>query len=334
MHPAYNPVFGATLAFLLTIVALYLVILLLYTTIDQMRPTVIIENIHDHTRLAREFHLALLRKTRRASLGDAAFRGQVCATRHGFVVRLNLDVLGAAAEKAGGEIILRVCLGSFVSLGDTIAEIRAASPPDLAAVTELVRKGICLEEQRDLETDPAYGIEQLTIIGWTAISTAKSNPAPGLLVIQSLRALLARWSAEQAEEEAEEASASKIPVVYTDNVFPQLLDAFESLAVVTSESMQHQTMAEIVRTFAMMFDRLPADQEPRAEDIVLRLLSALGDHVLTAVLDERLSELVSALVAAERHELAAKVQTAQEELSRSLGKLGSRATRVRTQMDS
>jgi hypothetical protein len=49
--PDYNPVFGATFAFLLTIVALYLIILLLYTTIDQMRPAVIIDAIRGHIRL-------------------------------------------------------------------------------------------------------------------------------------------------------------------------------------------------------------------------------------------------------------------------------------------
>lgn len=87
VHPSYNPVFGATVALLLTIVALYLVILLLYTTIDQMRPAVIIETIHDHTHLAREHQLSLLRKTRRTSQSDAPIQGQVCATRHGFVVR-------------------------------------------------------------------------------------------------------------------------------------------------------------------------------------------------------------------------------------------------------
>lgn len=128
--------------------------------------------------------------------------------------------------------------------------------------------------------DPSYGIEHLTTIGWTSISTAKSNPFPGLLVIQSLRALLARWSAEQADDEAEERATPKLPVVYTDNVFARLLGSFETLAVVTSESMQPQTMAEIIRTFAVMFERLSAHEQVRATDIILRILSVLGDHVL------------------------------------------------------
>lgn len=45
----FNPIYGATLAILLTVIALYLLILLLYTTINQIRPVEIIETIHDHT---------------------------------------------------------------------------------------------------------------------------------------------------------------------------------------------------------------------------------------------------------------------------------------------
>lgn len=72
-------------------------------------------------------------------------------------------------------------------------------------------------------------------------------------------------------------------------MFAQLMDGFETLAVVSSESMQHQSFIEVVRTFAIMLSRLPSDQQRRAEDLILRILSALGDHVLTAELDAALS---------------------------------------------
>lgn len=63
---SFNPVFGATLAFLLTMIALYLLLLLLYTTINQMRPAVIIAAIHSHTLAARQFQRPLILKTRRS----------------------------------------------------------------------------------------------------------------------------------------------------------------------------------------------------------------------------------------------------------------------------
>ncbi|MCA1626918.1 MAG: hypothetical protein LC742_03010, partial [Acidobacteria bacterium] len=57
-------------------------------------------------------------------------------------------------------------------------------------------------------------------------------------------------------------------------------------------------------------------------------LSALGDHVLTAELDAALSGLTRTLQASGRAEVAAAVAAAQAQLSRSIGRLNSRATRV------
>lgn len=327
--PDYNPVFGATFAFLLTIVALYLIILLLYTTIDQMRPAVIIDAIRGHIRLARERQLVLLRKTRRAPESSDAAIFPILAEKHGFVTRIEVEALAAAAQEASGELVLRVSVGSAVCFQDILAELRSQTARDVEPIAETVRKAIHLEEQRELETDPAYGIEQLALIAWTSISTAKSNPSPALLAIHSLRELLARWSAEADDDHAEEVRSPTLPVVYEDTVFPELLDAFESMAVSASESMQHQTITAIIDVFAVMFERLPASQQSRAEDLILRILSSLGDHVLTARLNAALSGLGSALHAAGRSGLAAKVAAAQEELSASVGKLGSRATRVR-----
>jgi len=71
---SFNPVFGATLAFLLTIMALYLLIVLLYTTINQMRPAVIIEAIRNHTLTARQALRPLMCKTRRSSRSNGASR--------------------------------------------------------------------------------------------------------------------------------------------------------------------------------------------------------------------------------------------------------------------
>ncbi|MGH7263928.1 MAG: hypothetical protein ACREMB_03605 [Candidatus Rokuibacteriota bacterium] len=110
--------------------------------------------------------------------------------------------------------------------------------------------------------------------------------------------------------------------------FARLLEALESLAVVASESLQHQSLAEVVRTVAVMFDRLPPRHLRRAEDLVLRSVSALGEHVLTAELDAALSDLVSALAGADRLETAAAVRTARDTLARSVGRLNSRSTRV------
>ena len=304
VDPPFNPVIGAALALLLTVVALHLLIVLLYTTINQMRPAVVIDAIHDRTLIARQRQQSFLRKIRQRSQTSGAHRTLVLADKNGYLVRIHADALAAAAREAQAEveIVLLASVGAYVAFQDAVAEVRCHSPGDGEAVAQAVPRALIVEQQRDLDTDPAYGVEQLTDIAWTSISTAKSNPSPGLMVLHSLRDLLARWTVADVEENA----AEKLPVVYTDDLFAQLLDAFESLAVVASESMQSQTISEILRTFAVMFTRLPFATRSRAEDLVLRTLPALGEHVLTAELDTALSSLADALSAAGRGESAAK----------------------------
>lgn len=326
VNDRFNPVFGATLAFLLTGVALYLLILLLYTTINQMRPAEIIEEIHRLTLLARQRQLGLLRRTRRTSGSEAVVGTTVRAAQHGYVTRIDVDTVGDAARRAGPEVevILLTSIGSFVALQDVIAEVKAGTPTVAMQLEDAVQCAIHLERKRDVILDPAYGIEQLQTIAWTSISTAKSNPAPGLLTIRSLRDVLARWAIEENEQPAE----PPYPVVYTDNTFAQLMDAFENFAVVSSESMQHQNFIEVLYTFTAMFDRLPVAWQRRTEEIISSMLSVLGDLVLTAELDGALSALAEKLEAAARYETASAVTAAQRQFRLSVGKLNSRATRV------
>jgi len=86
----------------------------------------------------------------------------------------------------------------------------------------------------------------------------------------------------------------------------------------------------VVRTFATMYARLPATERWRGDDVVLRILAALGDLVLTRGLERALAELAATLRAAQRMATAAAVDEARTRLSGSVGTLNSRSTRVPT----
>jgi hypothetical protein len=329
INASHQPVYGVALAGVMTVVALYMLILLIYTTIDQMRPVVIIQSIHDHTLFARKCQLDLLCSTRRAPAHKGPGSVNVAADRSGFLVRLDAAAIAKAAVDGEAEVVILPSIGDYVAYGDRVAEIRTARAQDACALEPAVRQAIGLEEQRDLDSDPAFGIEQLAMIGWTSISSAKSNPNPGLLTIWNLRDLLARWLESDAGFAGRDGAADPAArVVYSDNLAQVLMRAFESLAVVASESMQHQSAAEIYRTFAYLLDRLPAPLRAQADDLILRSLSALGDHVLTSDLDGALSALRGRLALDGRSPAAAAIATAQHQLERSIGRLNSRATRT------
>jgi uncharacterized membrane protein len=327
----HRPVYGVIITGLMTMIALYMLILLIYTTIDQMRPVVIIATIRDHTLYARECQRELLRCTRRSPRLPAARGLCLAAERSGFLVELDTAALAKAAAEADLEIVVLASIGDYVGFGDTIAEIRTAGQQDAAAAcAPAIRAALVLEEQRDLDSDPAFGIEQLATIAWTSISSAKSDPAPGLLTIGSLRDLLGRWlesdAAFRMSGDREDDQAAH--VVYRDNLPQVMMGAFETLAVVASESLQHQCAAEVYRSLANVLDRLPPALQQQCQDLVLRSLSGLGDHILTAELEAALSSLTGAMRRQGRSDCARALAKAQHALAQSVGRLGSRSTRT------
>jgi hypothetical protein len=86
--------------------------------------------------------------------------------------------------------------------------------------------------------------------------------------------------------------------------------------------------AAVLASLAAGFGRLPVEHQRRVEDLCLRSLSALGEHVLTDELDRALSALVTTLGAWGRCETAVAVQQARDDLARSIGRLGARSSRV------
>jgi uncharacterized membrane protein len=131
-----NPVFGAAVTFLLTIVALYLLLVLFYSTIDQMRPAVILCAIHDHALYGREKQLDFLRTTRRSSGCEAPVCASVKAADHGFVASIDVNAIAEAAARSRKdvEVVMHVSIGTFVAYHDLIADLKAYIRDDAAAL--------------------------------------------------------------------------------------------------------------------------------------------------------------------------------------------------------
>ena len=323
-NKGFNPVIGATLALLLTGFGLYLLVVLIYQTITQMQPEEIIEKIHDETLLARQRQWQLIKNTRKQPKSAGTETFPVHAQGHGFVTGIKFDALEEVAKVTKSEIILDVSFGSYVAYNDVLAKIKVDDPDKAVITGEKILDAITLDMQRDIRIDPAYGIEQFEMVAWTSVSSSKDNPEPGLLTIRSLRDVLSIWLADRQERN----DRDSIPVVYKDDVFLKIFDTLGSLAVVSSESLQHQNYTEVLRTISIVYGRLPDDVGKRANDMIRRILSALGDHVLTAELDIALSTLESTLRQAGSNETADDVQIAHDKLKQSIGELSSRSTRV------
>jgi uncharacterized membrane protein len=151
----FNPVFGALLALLGTVIGLFLLLTLFYTTVNQMTPVVIIEEIHTRTLSAYEQHLVLVQKTRRSARLRSTPSQGVSLPHTGYVTAIDLEPLAEAIERAKGEVEIEfvVRIGSFVSYREKVAAVRALWEEDLEPLSAAVRRAIGVERHDRLDLD-------------------------------------------------------------------------------------------------------------------------------------------------------------------------------------
>lgn len=325
VHQGFVPVLGTTLAVVLTVAAVGLLLVLVYNTINQMRPVVIVEAIHDHLVEARARQVRrLVNRTWSAPQLNGATSAPVRSQHTGFVLEIDLDKIQRSIEDAGDcEVVLHVSIGTFVAYGDTLAEIRGSRDLDPDVLGEQIAAAIRLARQRNIDSiDAAYGLEQLETVGWTSISGAKHNPQAARVVVGQLRDVIARFIVEPPASDR----TPDTRIVYRDDVPEKLMDAVESLAVVTADSQQHQVAADILDTMARLFRAMPSHYQERTEQVVLRTLPALASHPPTRALETAMERVRDVLASDGREDSARVVQDGLENLRQRIGRVDQQYT--------
>lgn len=217
-------------------------------------------------------------------------------------------------------------LGDYVAYHEAIAEIKATDPAEAERLAHCVGDALRFSQERNMAQDPAYGIKQLEVIAWTVISTAEDTPETGIIVLNALRDLLSRWIRTDAESPHQ---PQKLPVVYEQDTRLALIDAWESLVTVSTESMQHQPFAEILKSIARLYGEFPVVLQNRVDRLLERAVSGMGDHILTQDVDSALHDLIQVLEDEARYETAGMLAEARNQLAASLGTLANRSTRIK-----
>ncbi len=326
VNAPFNPVLGGTVAFSFTAAALYMLVLLMYTTIDQMRPSQIVHAIYLRILKAHERQLELLSYTTNEHIPDTLEGKPVRSGQAGYLNHIDTKALHAfiTAHCPGSKVVFKNTIGNYICFEETLAEVVPAQPSQYELLKEKIRSCVRISIQRDIDTDTAYGIKQLETIAWTSISTAQSNPAPGVLCLNAMHNVLNCFLRQDTPVK----KAGDAVLYYCDNSFEVLMQGFETLAVVSSESMQHQPFIEILDILSTGLCKAGASGQARLEKIVLVMLSVMGDHVPTTALDTALRRLEGNLNEAGKQETAALLRDGRRHLAQSLGKLNSRSTRV------
>ena len=242
------PVVGAAVAAMLTVVAMGLLLVLVYVTIDQMRPANVLRQIHHQTLRARDVQAELRRRTIREPVARRKVTATYRSEQTGYVTGIDLTHLEKALERAPrAEIQLCLTLGRAVTFGDVVAIVRDDDEDTARSLADEVRAAILLDRWRDISRDATTGVAEITNIAWTSGSTAKHSPQVARQGLDILKDLTARRLHEDDEQSGE--TGNKLNVVYPDTYLEELLDAVFSLLVVANESHQHLTAAGVLDVY-------------------------------------------------------------------------------------
>lgn len=282
-----HPVLGVATSTLCAAASLFGLLLLIYSTIDQTRPVTLLKSIRDTTLAARERQTSWLSRT--SALGDDREDGTpVLSDREGYLARLHLDDLERlVAATPGARVRVSRAVGERVSTGDVLARVAGLDPD--ARLAAAVRRALPVEDKRDITTDAAWGVNHLGSIGWTAISSVKSDPSLASLACEMLQNLLERWCGGAGER------ALAAPVSCPDGIMDQLMDEMEGLVVATAEFHQHQSLALLVDVLARSLDTMAAGEREDVARISRTVALALPSHLATRALTRSLAAFAAAL---------------------------------------
>jgi uncharacterized membrane protein len=282
------PIVGAGIATLLTIVAMLLLLVLVYVTIDQMRPSTVVRQIHDRTLGARANQEKLRSRTQRKAQVERKVSARCESEFTGYLTRIDLDQLeGPLKEATGAEVRFHAQLGTAVSYGDLLATVHDDTEEVARRLADAVRAAVSVERRRDIDLDATTGVRELVNIAWTNGSTAKQSPDVALGALSMLKDLAARWMAEEHVAPR----SSPMRVVYADNDLDDVMSALFSLVVVAQESHQHQTAAEVLDAYRRLLPRaVPCRREQLLADWE-RMTPFLDDLPTSAVLEHAREQL-------------------------------------------
>ncbi len=252
------PIIGAAVATVLTVVGMILLLVLVYVTIDQMRPTNVMRQIHDRVLRARERQGALVQRTLRTPSSSAPAERVCTADRTGYVAWIDLDRLAPALDDAPlAEVRLRKSLGTQVAFGDTVATIHGVTGETADQVAAAVDEAVVVDKRRDLDRDPCTGVDEVVNIAWTSGSSSKHSPQVAREGVDVLQDLMARRAA------GDEPAGDPLPVVFVDEYLDRLRAGLYSMLVVAHEAHQHMVTARALEAYEAVLPQ--ADDELRQQ---------------------------------------------------------------------
>ena len=176
---------------------------------------------------------ALGRRKRSPRLGGAPRRepageGEaVYGRKVGYVQRLDMGALQAAAENGEARIEVAALPGTFAAPGRVLAYVSKGDDPDKELNLDRVRAAFVIGGDRTFDDDPRFGLVALSEIASRALSPAVNDPGTAIDIIGTFVRLFTAWAARADAPPPVTYDRVHVPELSLEDLFD---DAFNAIS--------------------------------------------------------------------------------------------------------
>lgn len=204
---------GRLILFAATILVIVMIVVTLLRWIDQLsrlgRLTETIDRVESATRDAMQ-SLAAAPRLHGAPYEAAPDDAMAINSKHiGYVTYIDVAKLQELAEKEDLHVWAEVAAGSFVVPQSAVGQLSRVVKDDVA---ERMADAFVVEDMRNFDQDPRFGMIVLTEIALRALSPAVNDPGTATDVIGTATRLLCNWSRAMQDSESEEIRYDRVHI--------------------------------------------------------------------------------------------------------------------------
>ena len=218
----FVPSLSVTVAIALALASVMLLIYFMHHSANSLRSSVVIARIARGTR-------GLIERLYPEEIGHPApppptpgTPSLVCADRYGYLQSIHAGELFALADRRHLTIRIAPLIGAFVLPGETIAAIWAEAEID-EEIVHVVRAALVLGTERTMQSDVAFGLQQLADIALRALSPGVNDPTTAVIVTDHLTALLVLLANRGRPEEIREGNDGAVRLMLPAPTFDDLV---------------------------------------------------------------------------------------------------------------
>jgi len=205
-----------------------------------------------------------------APVPEAAGQGEaVYGETVGYVQRINMAQLQAAAENAETNVEVAALPGTFAAPGRVLAYVCPGTDPGKPVNLGRVRAAFLIGGDRTFDDDPRFGLVALSEIASRALSPAVNDPGTAIDIIGTFVRLFTAWAATPDSDEPLALAYERVhvPELLLDDLFD---DAFNAI------SRDGAGMLEVATRLQKAFESLAATGNPEMERVAI-------EHALRAL---------------------------------------------------